>query len=102
VLARPLLLTALLAAAPAVAEDGGASAWKQHCAKCHGDAGAADTPAAKAMKAPALVGDRKLAAMGSAEIVQLIRASPKHGALALSDDDLAAAAGHAKQLAGEK
>jgi mono/diheme cytochrome c family protein len=99
-----LMLAAALAigAAPAVAAEGGDAAWKQHCAKCHGDAGHADTPAGKAMKATAIAGNDELAAMSADDIVKAVKASPKHAALKLSDDQLQAAAGHAKELAAKK
>jgi mono/diheme cytochrome c family protein len=99
-----LIVAAALAlgAVPVRAAESGDAAWKQHCAKCHGDTGAADTPVAKALKAPAIAGNAKLAGMGSDEIAKAVKASPKHAGLKLSDDALQAAAGHAKELAAKK
>ena len=77
----------------------GAAVYKAQCAKCHGDTGKADTPAAKAMKAPALAGDAKIAAMPDALLVGKIKENKKHASLkAVSDADLTAAAEYAKGL----
>ena len=86
---------------PAAAADG-AAVWKAQCAKCHGETGAADTPAGKTMKAPALPGNQKVAGMPVADIVAGIKASKKHAGLKLADADLEAAAGYAKELAARK
>ena len=81
----------------------GAAVYKTQCAKCHGDTGQADSPAGTAMKAPALAGDAKIAAMADAELVTKIKANKKHVTLkSLSDADLTAVAAHVKQLAGAK
>jgi cytochrome c len=86
---------------PAAAADG-AAVWKAQCAKCHGETGAADTPAGKTMKTPALPGNEKVAGMPVAEVVAAIKASKKHAGLKLPDADLEAAAGYAKELAAKK
>jgi cytochrome c len=81
----------------------GAAVYKANCAKCHGDAGQADSAAAKAMKVPALAGDAKIAGMADADLVKAISGNAKHAGLkSLSADDLAAAAKFAKGLAGGK
>jgi mono/diheme cytochrome c family protein len=81
----------------------GAAIYKTQCAKCHGDTGHADSPAAKAMKAPALAGDAKIAGMSDAELVTKIKENKKHVTLkSVSDADLTAVAAHVKQLAGAK
>ena len=86
----------------ALAADG-AAVYKANCAKCHGDTGLADSPAAKAMKAPAIKGDAKIAAMPDADLTNKIKENKKHAALkSLSADDLSAAATYAKGLAGGK
>ena len=79
----------------------GAAVYKAQCAKCHGDDGKADSATAKAMKAPAIAGDAKLAGMSAADIAKAIKDNKKHAAVAakISDDDLAAVAGHVKSLA---
>jgi cytochrome c len=86
---------------PAVAADGTA-VWTAQCAKCHGETGAADTPAGKTMKAPVLSGNAKIAGMPTADVVAAIKASKKHAGLKLADADLEAAAGHAKELAAKQ
>lgn len=82
----------------------GAAVYSANCAKCHGDTGHADTPVGKALKAPAFVGDAKVAASAQGDLVNLIKQNPKHASFIgkLSADDLAAAAGQVKLLAGGK
>jgi mono/diheme cytochrome c family protein len=99
-------LTALLtlgAATTSLAADG-AALFKQNCATCHGPTGKADTPAAKALKAPALAGDANVAGMPDAALVAAIKANAKHSSFIkkLSDDDLAAVATYVKGLAAGK
>ena len=100
-LAAVTTLMLAVGSVPAVAADG-AAVWKAQCAKCHGETGAADTPAGKTMKAPVLSGDAKVAGMTTADIVAAIKASKKHAGLKLADADLEAAAGHAKELAAKQ
>ena len=87
----------------ASAEDG-AAVFKAQCAKCHGETGESDTPAAKTLKVPKLKGDAKVAGLSLEDIVKSVKANEKHKSFAmkLSDDQINAAAGHAKQLAGGK
>lgn len=99
-------LTVVLAvgmAGTSMAADG-AALFKQNCASCHGDTGKADTPAGKALKAPVLAGDAKVAGMPEPEVVALIKANPKHASFVkkLSDGDLAAVATFVKGLAAAK
>lgn len=91
----------LLAASSASAADGGAI-FQEKCAKCHGKTGLADTTIGKAKKVPALAGDEKVQKMSVSEIVATMKANKKHppNVKSLSDDDMTAAAGYAKQLAG--
>lgn len=91
----------LLAASSASAADGPAI-FEAKCAKCHGKTGLADTTIGKAKKVPALVGDEKVQKMSVSEVVAAMKANKKHPPTVkkLSDDDMAAAAGYAKQLAG--
>lgn len=103
---RKLLTTAAmtfaLGSAAALAADG-AAVWKANCGKCHGETGMADTPPAKALKAPAIAGNAKIAGMAPADIVAAIKAKPVHGSLKkVPDADLEAAASHAKELAAKK
>ena len=93
---------ALVAPACATAEDG-AAVYKAQCAKCHGETGEADTPAAKTLKVPKLKGDAKVAGMSEADIVAAVKANEKHKSFIkkLTDEQITAAAGHAKQLAGK-
>jgi hypothetical protein len=65
-------------------------------------AGHADTPAGKALKAPALAGNAKVAAAGQDDVVTRIKQNPKHEAVhgKRSADDITAAAAYAKQMAG--
>jgi len=101
ILGMALLLVGTVTAASAA---DGAAVYAANCAKCHGDTGHADTPVGKALKAPALAGDAKVAATTTDDLVKLIKENPKHASFAskLSADDLAAAAAHVKQLAGGK
>ena len=82
----------------------GADVFKDNCASCHGVTGHADTTAGKALKVPQLAGDAKVAAMSPAELIAAFKANEKHKGLVkkLSDDDIAAATAHAKELAGTK
>jgi len=94
---------ALLMPWQATAEDG-AAVFKANCAKCHGDSGNSDTSAGKTLKVPKLNGDAKIAGMSDADIVALVKGNSKHKSFItkLSDEQIGAAAGHAKQLAGGK
>jgi mono/diheme cytochrome c family protein len=87
----------------AVAADG-AAVFKAQCAKCHGETGQADTAPGKALKTPALAGDAKVAGMALPDIVAAVKANKKHESFIkkLSDDDISAAAGYAKDLASKK
>jgi mono/diheme cytochrome c family protein len=82
----------------------GAALFKQNCASCHGATGNADTPAAKALKVPALAGDAKVAGMSDADVTAAIKANAKHAAVLkkLSDSDVAAVATYVKGLAAGK
>jgi cytochrome c553 len=91
----------LLAGSSAWAADG-AEIYKSQCAKCHGESGKADTPVAQALKVPPLAGDADVRKMTLDEVVAKIKENPKHPPVvkSMSEADLAAAAGHAKELAG--
>jgi len=93
----------LAAGVPAWAADG-AAIFRTQCAKCHGETGKADTPVSKALKVPALAGDARISGKSVDEIVAMMKANPKHPPTvkSMSDADLEAAAGHAKQLAAGK
>jgi mono/diheme cytochrome c family protein len=79
----------LLFASQALAADG-AALYKAKCAGCHGVDGKAETPAAKAMKVPALAGKT----LGAEDVVKQVRTNEKHKALSkLTDEELAAIAG---------
>ena len=94
---------ALLMPWQATAEDG-AAVYKAQCAKCHGDTGEADTPAGKTLKVPKLKGDAKVAGMSVEDIVKAVKENQKHKSFItkLTDEQINAAAGVAKQLAGAK
>ena len=87
----------------ALAADG-AAVYKANCAKCHGETGMADTPAGKALKAPAFPGDAKVSGMAVPDLVTRIKENKKHEGFVkkMSDDDVTAAAGFVKDLAGKK
>jgi cytochrome c len=99
---RAVATTIGLVLIPLPAAADGAAVWKAQCAKCHGETGAADTPAGKALNAPPLPGNDKVAGMTIADVVAAIKASKKHAGLKLADADLDAAAGYAKELAAKK
>lgn len=104
VLTTLLTLGASLATPLCVVAEDGAAVFKAQCAKCHGDTGEADTPAGKTLKVPKLKGDAKVAAMSLDDIVKVVKENPKHKSFItkLTDEQIGAAAGHAKQLAGGK
>ena len=81
----------------------GAVVYKTQCSKCHGEDGHADTPAGKAMKAPALAGDAKVAALAPADLVKSVKENKKHAAFIakVPDADLDAVASFVKGLAGK-
>ena len=91
----------VLASAPVARAADGAAVYKEQCSKCHGETGHADTTVAKTLKVQALAGDAKVAGMTEAQVVERIKTNEKHPQKirGLSDDDLTAAAGYAKQLA---
>jgi mono/diheme cytochrome c family protein len=93
----------VLAAAGVAAAADGAALYKQHCASCHGETGAADTPVGKALKAPALAGDKTVAGMSDADVQGKITGNAKHKAFIakLSADDVAAVATYVKGLAAK-
>jgi mono/diheme cytochrome c family protein len=97
----PLCGIALSIGTTALAADGTAL-YEANCAKCHGADGNADTPVAKAMKAPALTTDKWAGVDATAAIVSAVKAGDKHKAVAgkLSDEDLEAIAQHVRSLAG--
>ena len=87
----------------ATAEDG-AAVFKAQCAKCHGETGEADTPAGKTLKVAKLKGDAKVAGMSIEDIVKAVKANEKHKSFItkVTDEQIGAAAGVAKQIAGAK
>jgi len=96
------ILTLSLAAS-AGAEDG-AAVYKAQCAKCHGDTGMSDTSAGKTLKVPPVKGDAKVSGASVEELVKIAKANEKHKSFItkLSDEQLTAAAGEMKKLAGAK
>src|SRR5688500_12875319 len=76
-------------AAPALAADG-AALYEAQGAGCHGPDGKAATPAAKAMKVPALAGKT----ISAEALANQLRTNEKHKALStLTDEEIAAIAG---------
>ena len=94
----------LAATVPAALAAEGAQIYKDRCAKCHGDTGKADSPAAKALKTPVLAGNAKIAAMADADLTKAIATNSKHAAFmkTVSEADVAAVAAYVKQLASAK
>jgi mono/diheme cytochrome c family protein len=90
-------------AVPALAADG-AAIYKEQCAKCHGDTGAADTTIGKAMKVPPITGDAKIQKMSASDVVAIIKGNAKHppAVKSLSEEALNAVAAHVQKLAGGK
>jgi len=93
-----------LTAAPVVLAAEGAQVFKDQCAKCHGETGKADTPVGKALKAPVLAGDAKVAGMSDADLAAAIKGNQKHAGFikTMKDDDVTAAAAYVKGLASGK
>jgi len=83
----------LVFGSPVFAADG-AAIYKEKCAKCHGETGAADTSTGKSMKVPALAGNAEVAKMSDDEIVEKIKTNKKHKqpVKSLPDADLKAVA----------
>jgi mono/diheme cytochrome c family protein len=94
----------VLVAAPAVPAADGAAIYKEHCAKCHGDTGKADTTIGKVMKVPALAGDANIQKMSPSDVAARITSSAKHPPTvkSLSDADVDSVAAYVKQLAGQQ
>jgi mono/diheme cytochrome c family protein len=85
-----LSVSLLLFASHALAAADGAALYKAKCASCHGPDGKAETPAAKAMKVPALAGK----GLTAADVTKQLRTNEKHKALSsLTDEEVAAIAG---------
>jgi mono/diheme cytochrome c family protein len=82
----------------------GPAVFKARCAQCHGEEGKPDTPISKGLKVSPLAGNAKVAGAGEAELVKAIKANPKHASVTakVSDEELAAAAAHARTLAATK
>jgi mono/diheme cytochrome c family protein len=93
-------LVALLAMAgsTASAEADGKALFEKSCMKCHGADGAADTPAGKKMKVPAL----ELGKLVAADVVKSVRENRKHKPVSkkVSDADLRAIAAYVAALGG--
>ena len=102
---RPLIgaVAVLWVSGSAASAADGAAVFKGQCAKCHGETGQSDTAVGKAMKVPALAGDAKIQKATEDEITALIKGNKKHPPTVkgLSDDDIKAAAGVVKGLAGK-
>jgi len=81
-----------------------AAVFKDHCAKCHGETGQADTPAGQMLKVPKLAGNTKVAGMALADLVASVKQNEKHKAMLkkLSDAQIEAGASAAKTLAEGK
>ena len=93
----------LVAVAPAARAVDGAAAFKEQCAKCHGDTGKADTAVGQALKVPSLVGDANVQKMSAQEVAQRIKTNDKHPPTVkeLDDATIEATAEIAKKLAAE-
>ena len=88
-LSASVMIPVLLGASDALAADG-AALYKAKCAGCHGADGKAETPAAKAMKVPALAGKT----ISAEDLAKQVRTNEKHKALStLTDEELTAIAG---------
>jgi mono/diheme cytochrome c family protein len=103
-----VFIVGVLGVATAAADSGppdGATVFKRHCARCHGESGKGDASGARALKVRPLVGDAVLASLAPAEIVRLIKSDAKHDAIKALEDvadvELEAAALFTKELAGK-
>jgi mono/diheme cytochrome c family protein len=99
-----MLLAISLVGSVCVAAEDGAAVFKAQCAKCHGDTGAGDTAAGKALKVPMLKGDAKVAGMSVDDVAKSVKTNEKHKSFVtkLTDEQINAAAGFVKQLAAGK
>jgi cytochrome c553 len=98
-----LSLLAVVAAGASPVWADSAEVYGAQCAKCHGASGAADTPVAKTLKVPPLKGDADVQKMAVADIAKEVKENAKHPPTvkSLSDADIEAAAGYAKELAAK-
>ena len=89
-----LLTFFLLTLSSAALAADGAELFAKNCASCHGADGKAETPAAKAMKVPAVTGT------DAAATVTAVRESDKHKTASgkLSDEELQAVADYLNSL----
>lgn len=97
-----LALVSFSLALPAAADEA-ADLYKTDCAKCHGADGKADTPVARALKVPPLVGSKWLTASPD-EFLAHVRTNPKHKMpmKKLNDDQLRALQVYARGFSAAK
>ncbi len=81
-----------------------AAVFKEHCAKCHGESGQADTSVATTLKIPKLAGNAEVAGMTVPDLVKKMKENEKHKTMLkkVTEEQLVAGATHAKTLAQGK
>lgn len=95
----PVFLVAVTASAPAARAVDGKALFEKQCTRCHGATLAADTPAGRKLKAPALHGEKLVAD----EVVKTVRENRKHATTSkkVSDADLQAIAAYMAMLGAQ-
>lgn len=97
-----LLIVGAVALPPLARAESPAETFGDHCARCHGGGGKADSEISRTLKVRPLVHDAHLARLSAVQIADLVEEDPKHaGVVKLPRDTLEGAAAFVKQLAAQ-